>query len=130
MKKLTKKEQITKIINDFIWQTGFTFRFAKTDDMRTGWDGATYFDRKKIIIRDTTMLFDTLAHELAHVQQMMEFGETHCNSELKGRKKLTKKICELIYDHQKRTDENLEDMRFLGILEDIKKIKDKYCLFK
>ena len=97
-----EKEYLTEEINAFVakkYGVG-SFSFAKTGEARTGGE---YFLKTNRIVVKSRESFWVVAHEIAHLEQHIELGETSCRKyPLRG-------------DHTKRERRILEELKQLGV---------------
>ena len=76
MKKETK-QQLTNKINEYIKNSGYTFRFSKTGDLNNNTNGICNPIKKEIIVKSTAHA-KTVAHEIAHIIQFNTIGKSDC----------------------------------------------------
>lgn len=70
------KDRFARHINTLIEPLGGTFRFRRTRDDSA--NGIFYPEKRLIVIKWTAGRW-TLAHEIAHLEQYNDLGETRCN---------------------------------------------------
>jgi hypothetical protein len=72
-----EKESLASLINRIISPMGGSFRWRKTTDQ--DWNGVFWPESKCIVIKWTAGPH-TLAHEIAHLDEYNQFGETDCST--------------------------------------------------
>jgi len=77
--KKQDKEKLTKKINEYMINSGYTFRFSKTGDLDSNTNGKCNPNTKEIIIKSNSHA-KTIAHELAHVIQFNIHGDSACST--------------------------------------------------